>query len=373
MTPGAAGEAGAGAREAAGDGGANSSAGASANSSAGADSSAGANGEAGSGSVAAAPLPLGTFLYVRSVTADHDSLIARDFETGAERVVTDLTGDGSDGWEIWGHTLSPDRQRIVLSSLFGPTKADNATGIATRRLWSLATDGSDFRRLTPVFPNTGAGRTNFEISVDSPAFTADGSGVLYDFGNWWWEGTTLQGGSFPWLAPLNGDLPKSFPTIASCSVINPAVNPATGEVLFIHSVCVSSADEGLFLYPKKGGTNPTLLVPRLTGSGHVDPSLETASWAGDGSGFVFVGDVDVSSGRASALLAYDMASGDLSALVVAEAGTRVQSATLSADATRLVYCLAHDGVYDLHAIDLTLNKPVDEPITSDGKSCDPAF
>ena len=45
------------------------------------------------------------------------------------------------------------------SGLYGPTAADNATNIATRRIWSLAADGTDFRRLTPVFENTGAGKT----------------------------------------------------------------------------------------------------------------------------------------------------------------------------------------------------------------------
>jgi hypothetical protein len=342
---------------------------------AGSPGSVGASGA--SGSTTSGVLPADTFLYVRSVTADRDQLLARSFGTGQERLVTDLQGDGSDGWEIWGHTISPDRTRIVIASLYGPTKADNDTKLATRRLWSLASDGTDFQRLTPVFENTGSGMTNFNISVQDPMFTADGSGVLYDFGNWWYEGTSLEGGSLPWLASLAGDVPSLFPTVSSCTVVNPSVNPATGEVLFVHSVCVSSADEGLFLYPGEGGDEPVQLVARGFGAGAVDPSLETASWVGDGSGFIFVGAIDVKRGdvteSAVSLLAYDLVSGEVSALVIPEPDSHVQAATISADATSIVYCLAHDDSVDLHAIDLTQDPPVDEPITDDGISCYPAF
>jgi ubiquinone/menaquinone biosynthesis C-methylase UbiE len=43
------------------------------------------------------------------------SLIARDLASGDERVINDLTGDGSSGWEIWGYSLSPDRRRIEIA------------------------------------------------------------------------------------------------------------------------------------------------------------------------------------------------------------------------------------------------------------------
>jgi hypothetical protein len=343
------------------------------------DADAGSPGAVGgsAGSLPADALPAGTFLYVQSLTADHDQLIARSFETGEERVVTDLLGDGGDGWEIWGHTISPDRTRIVIASLYGPTKADNDTQLATRRLWSLASDGSDFQRLTPVFENTGSGMKGFNISVEDPMFTADGSGVLYDFGNWWYEGTSLEGGSLPWLTSANGGLPTLFPTLTSCTVVNPSVNPVTGEVLLLHSVCVNSADEGLFLYPREGGVEPTQLVARGFGAGAVDPSLETASWVGDGSGFVFVGAIDVMRGEvtesAVSLLAYDLTSGDIAALVIPEPDTYVRAATISADATSIVYCLDHGDGLDLHAIDLTQDPPVDAPITDDGISCSPRF
>jgi hypothetical protein len=347
-------------------------------------SAGGTTGEAGSDSVggAGAPtadaLPAGTFLYVYSQTADSDWLVARDFETGEERVVTDLRGDGSEGWEIWGHSISPDRRRIALASLYAPTDADVATGLSTRRIFTLATDGSDFQRLTPVFPNTGEGRTGFNISIEDPAFSADGSAIIYDMGNWWYEGTTLEGGSAPWYVATTGDeLPALFPTSASCTIVAPSVNPATGDILLVHSVCLSSDDEGLFLYPIAGGA-PAKLVDRGYGAGAVDPALEKASWLGDGSGFVFVGSIEVDRGdnvteTARSLLLFDMTSGDITALVIPDPDTHVRNGAISPEGTSIVYCLDHEGGLDLHAIDLTLDPLVDSPLTNDGKSCAPGF
>ena len=171
-----------------------------------------ADGTAGDGPV----LPEGTLLYQRFRRADNrrdDSLIARDLATGDERVVTDLTGDGSDGWDIWGYSLSPDRRRIALASLYGPTAEDNETGLATRRIWTLAIDGTDFRRLTPTFPNDSNGRSSYTHEIGNPEWSADGSFVVFSWGSYWYEGTTLKGGSFPWTVSTAGDAPpSSFPT-----------------------------------------------------------------------------------------------------------------------------------------------------------------
>ncbi len=314
---------------------------------------------------------------MRSETVDHDLLIARDLKSGQERVITDLRGDGSSGWKIHGYALSPDRKRIVLASLYGPTKADVDTGLATRAIWSLATDGSDFRRLTPVFPNTSQGRSQFSIPVGEPVFTKDGS-VLYDFGNYWYEGTTLKGGSLPWSVSAGGGTPTLLSTVTSCSVLDPSVHPVTGELLFRHSVCISSQDEGIFLYPSAGGTAPKKLVAQTYGPGGIDPSLETASWIGDGSGFVFVGTTEVTragqTDTARALFVYDMVKATATPIVVPDAGFYVQTGAISADGQALVYCLRGAGdTYNLHFIDLSAATPVDKALTTDGKSCAPQF
>jgi hypothetical protein len=315
---------------------------------------------------------------VRSDTAKQDSLIARDLAAGTERVVTDLRGDGSQGWQIGGYDLSPDRTRIVLASLYGPTQADNDTKLATNRLWSLATDGTDFRRLTPVFDNTGAGKTNFTIEVLAPAFSLDGASVLYDFGNYWFQGTALEGGTAPWSVSAAGNgVPKLFPTQASCSIANASVNPATGDVVLIHSVCVNSGDTGIFSYPKAGGA-PTKLVAEGYGVGYVRPSLQPVSWLVDGSAFLFVGLTDVprngTTATARALFAYDVSKGTFSTIVVPEVGEYVQNAAISKDGQTIVYCVKHaDSTRDLHVIDLAPSTPTDTPLTTDGKSCSPKF
>ena len=56
-----------------------------------------------------------------------------------------------------------------------------------------------------------------------------------------------------------------------------------------------------------------------------------------------------------------------------EAETGIRNAAVSADGPRIVYCLSHDGGYDLHAIDLNLDPPEDAPITNDDRSCSPVF
>lgn len=320
-------------------------------------------------------LPTTTFLYVRSVTPDADELVALDYLTGDTRVVTDLHGDGSDGWEIWGHAISPDRKRIAIASLYDPTKADNATGLATRRIWTMAADGSDFQRLTPVFENDGGGRKNYSIDVQEPVFSQDGNSIIYEFGLWWYEGTTLEGGSSPWIVSAQGDnLPEAFLPVISCSVIDPSVNPATGEVLFVHSACQSSADDGIYLYPAAGGNGaPVKLVDRSFGATGIDPSLEQASWLADGSGFIFVGYKEISGGTASVIWLYDMAKGETTELMTADVDTRVRNAAIAPNGDGIVYCLSHDDVLDLHAIDYTVDPPVDSAITNDGISCSPGF
>ncbi|MDF2693094.1 MAG: putative secreted protein [Labilithrix sp.] len=333
-----------------------------------------------SGPAGSSALPEGTLLYLRADTADSDVLIARDLQEGTERVVTDLRGDGSDGWHIRGYSVSPDRTRIALASLYGPTKDDNDTRLATRRIWTLAADGSDMRRLTPTFPNTSQGRSQFTIEVNNPLFSADGSSILYDFGNYWYEGTKLLGGSLPWTISTAGDaLPELFPTVTNCTVIYPARNPATGDILFNHSVCTNTQDEGLFLYPAGGGTAPKKLVAYSYAPDGVAPSLETPSWIGDGSGFVFVGrtTVDRENGNsevAPCLFLYDMAKATASPLVVPPSGAVIASAAIAPDATSIVYCLRDDDANEnLHLIDLTASTPTDTAITTDGKSCNPSF
>lgn len=321
-------------------------------------------------------IPNGVLLYVYHHTPDEDWLMALDLETGDEAIITDLTDDGSDGWEIKGFSISPDRRRIALASLYNPTQADVATGLATRAIWTLAADGSDFRRLTPTFTNDSQGRTGFQYAVDSPEWTADGSHVVYNFGTYWWEGTNLEGGSFPWVVAADGNsLPTTFETDASCSVLRPVRNPITGEFLLIHSVCVpgQSQGPGFYLYPPNGGTDPTLLVASSRVEGGVDVSLERAAWLPDGSGFLFLGGIADTEWRTSLLL-YNGTDNAIIPIVFAPPDGYIDAVTLNGDATKIVYCARDaDGNEDLRLLDLRPESPVDTAITTDGKSCDPSF
>lgn len=344
-----------------GDGGASGSPG-------GAASSSGGSSGAGDGP----ELPAGTLLYVRAETRDHDVLVARDLDGGEERVLTDLTGDGSSGWNIDSYALSADRRRIAIASLYGPTKEDTATGLATRAIWSFATDGTDPRRLTPTFPNRSGGRQHYEIDVGEPMWTADGAGVVFGFGEYWMEGANLQGGSFPWLVSAAGGAPPSaIPTSTACTVVYPSRNPETGDMLYIHSVCIPGQGErGLYLYPEEGSKSPKQLLG--SSSSGIDVYLATPSWLADGSGFLFLGST-AETNQAPAIFAYDTSAGAATMLAAPPSGSYVRGVAISPDGTKIVYCLETDSKRDLHLLDVSTAKPTEKAITSDGTSCNPSF
>lgn len=329
------------------------------------------------GGLGAGALPLTTMLYVSRVTPDHDVLMALDLTTGDARVVTDLRGDGSEGWNIAGYSLSPDRTRIAIASLYGPTQADVDQKIATRNIITLAPDGSDIRRLTPTFENTSAGRNQFVIEIRNPAFTKDGSNVLFNYGEYWYEGTTLQGGSGIWgVATSGGKLPALFKAPNPCSLVDPSVDPSTGKVIILHSVCIpGQGKDGIYLYAPDGSGDPE---PLLISDNTLDVSLEPPRWVADGSGFSFIGvtqaTINGSSTTIRGLYAFDMATRKAIPLVQPQAkDAYVFDAAPAPDASGVVYCLKEGEATNLHYVDLTKDPPTDAAITSDGKSCHPVW
>lgn len=314
-------------------------------------------------------------MYTRRVGDGH-VLVGRNLDTGNEQILTDLRGDGSGGWEIWGHSLSPDRRRIALASLYGPTAEDNASGLATRRIWTLDVDGTDFQRLTPVFPNSSQGRSSYSLDVSNPMWSADGSKVVYTLSEYWYQNNQLSGGTAPWVVAANGNSPPTnYPSQFGCAIVAyPSRNPATGEMLFLHSVCLpGSSGDGLFLYPPNGGSEPRRVLASSRVSGGVDVFLASPSWVVDGTGFVFVGSTEATDWRPSVML-YNLENDTYSTLVPAPVGAAVWGAAISPTAKKLVYCLHQDsGERDLHYLDLTAQTITDVALTNDGKSCDPAF
>jgi hypothetical protein len=333
--------------------------------------------DAGTGTDAAAvvgpgsgpALPASTFLYVSKLSADQDVLMAFDRPSGQSRVVTDLRGDGSNGWSIAGVSLSPDRTRIAVATLYGPTKADVDTKLATRSIWTFATDGSDFRRLTPVFPNTGAGKSKFAIEVRNPSFSKDGASVFYSYGEFWWEGTTLEGASAIWnITAAGGGAPALFEAPSPCSLVAPSVDPSTGDVAVIHSVCVPNQgqQDGIYLHALNGSGLPKLLVASTT---DMDIALEPPRWVASGEGFTFI-----AASTTRGLYAFDMTEKKVTPLVIPqEPDTRVIDAAPAPDLNAIVYCLQKGDATNLHLIDLTTDPASDTEMTNDGKSCHPVW
>jgi len=342
----------------------------------GGDGGAATSGDSQAPALAAGALPTTTFLYVSKPSADSHVLMAFDTTTGKTRVVTDLRGDGSEGWPIGGYAISPDRTRIAMATLYGPTKADNDTRLATRRIWTFSPDGTDFKRLTPVFENTGGGRSGFSLEVRDPMFSRDGTQVLYNYGEYWYEGTSLEGGSGIWsVATAGGALPTLFKRPNPCTFLDASTDPSTGNVTITHSVCIPGQGvEGIHLYPPDGSGTPELLVPD---DGTTSVSLETPRWAADGSRFVFVGVRGVpengTTRNARSLYVFDMASRKALPVVVPAAGASVIDGTIAPDSSAIIYCLQQGNTTNLHAIDFSTDPPTEAALTDDGVSCHPVW
>lgn len=326
----------------------------------------GADGGASSGTPGAPgpALPATTFLFERRVGPDKENLIARDLATGAERVVTDLKSDGSEGWTIDGFSLSPDRTKIVIASQFGPTKADTDTLIATQRVWTLDTEGKNFTRLTPVFKNSNIGTPGFRIDVRNPAFSADGAKVYYAYG----EQTigSSAGGTRTWSVAADGSaLPELLDTPAACSVASAvSVDPATGKVLITQAVCAQASDNAFVFFTANGQPAETVLP-----FGSLSPSLNQPRWAPDGSVFLF----GASEGSAAGLYAYLTDKKAASKIIDAGPNRTIESGSVAPDGSAIVYCLRDGDAKDLHVLDLTKTPPVDSALTNDGASCNPSF
>jgi hypothetical protein len=332
----------------------------------------------GGGLGAGGALPATAFLYVSRVSDDSDVLIAYDRASGQAGQITDLRGDGSKGWKIdGGYSISPDRTRIVIASLYDATQADVDTKLAANRIHTFNVDGSDFRRVTPVWKNNGAGRTNYQIEVTDPVFSKDGETVFYEYGEYWYEGTNLQGAAGIWKASAaGGAVPDLFQAPSPCSLVSPSVDPSTGKVAVIHSVCVPSQgqQDGIYLYDENGGGTPELL---FASSNQANIMLETPRWAADGSGFVFIALASVPDGNSTkqvrSLFVFDMKTREATPIVVPEGDARVIDAATAPDVSAIVYCLQEGDAQNLHLIDLAVDPPTDTAITNDGKSCHPVW
>ncbi len=287
-----------------------------------------------------------------------------DYVSLEQRVITTLAEGSVPGWGIDGVSVSPDRTRIVLASSYGATAQDTATGLATNRLWSLDINGGDFVRLTPVFPNTHPGQTGWSIDVRDPAFSADGQNVVFDYG----EGDVQGGYVAPWFVPADGSaLPSSIDTNLDCSVNgNAAFNPATGDLLLTHVVCLPGVGAGFYSYPAAGGA-PEYLVDEKGVSIASDPPAFSA----DGSVFVYAARSD--SDNIQSLYVYVVSQKQVSPLLLGGNGVDIVNATFAPDNAHMVYCTKAGDAYDLHLIDLGVDPPTDVPLTNDGASCDAVF
>ncbi len=320
-----------------------------------------------SGGAPGAPAALGatTFVFQRDVGDGHEHLMAMDYATGEARTVATLQDGSVQGWNLDGISVSPDRTRIAIATLYGPTAEDVATGLATNGIWTLDVEGGDFQRLTPPFENPRPGNNAWRIDVRDPVYTPDGAQVLYNHG----EGDGSGGYVAPWyVEAAGGSLPKPLDLAknASCSVNGNLVFSPNGDMLIEHNVCIGSEPKGYFLYPKAGGA-----PDHLVNTDGVSFSSETPAYSPDGS--VFVYSARLYDDNIQSLYAYVVADRRVVKLIPGAVGVDVMSAAFAPDNAHLVYCLRSDTTENLYVADLAVDPPAITQLTNDGASCDPIF
>lgn len=358
----------------------------------------GSGGADGGGAQGGAPLDGMTFLFRRQTSASPRSheVVAYDTTTRQERVVTRLESGGS-GAEITGLSISHDRKRLALTAWYQPTAQDLATGVVTQILWTLGPDGGGFSRVTPPSANVGlsstpcttsascasgwdcnttAGRCQqhlYSQRIDDPVWSADDRTLLYDFGSYFWT-SQLQGGELPFAVSSAGGVPHSVSVLADCAqVTNLAMDPTGAGFLAIHSVCLNSANEGLFRYPAAGGSPQKLVGNEQS----VDVMLSNPSWLADASGFAFVGVTDFSVNgqtvHGAGALYYAVAGGQLYVLAAPDASTSIRSVALEPHGAFAAYCADAGSGPNVYLVDLRGSTPATTQLTNDGASCDPTW
>ncbi len=310
------------------------------------------------------PLTPTTFVFERKVGDGNDHVVAMDYVSGEERIITTLAEGTVAGWNVDGISVSPDRTRLVLASRYGATAADVATGLATNILWDIDVNGGDFRRLTPVFESTQPGNTSWRIDVRDPEFSPDGQFIVFDYG----EGDFEGGYVAPWVVAADGNsLPFLLETDFDCSVNNNATfNPVTGDLLLAHVVCLPEEDGGYYLYPEAGGA-PDYLINEDGWS----LSSEPPSFSSDGSVFLFT--ATTYEDNIQSLYAYVLGNREVLPIVSGTEDIDIVNASFAPDNEHIVYCVRQGDLYDLRVLDLGADPPTDVALTDDGVSCDPVF
>ena len=208
------------------------------------------------------------------------------------------------------------------------------------------------------------------LDIRNPIFTPDGSRVYFqryeeDLG----DVSSIYGATWS-LASDGSGVPDLFetPLDSACGgQAEPVFDPATGDLVLEHSVCIDTSNEGFYLYGVDGTQKQKL----------VDTTSLTTWERGGGVHDCkdFLCSAFPQGGAAGAIYLVDPAGAQMAPLVVGSAGTIPTWPTLSPDDSHLVYCLRNTSTNaaDLHVVDLTTTDLADTALTADGASCAPAF
>lgn len=299
------------------------------------------------------------FVFIHEDTNSTNTVVAYDVATDQSWVVTDLGGDT----EINGVAIHPDRTSLAVSAFYQLSDADESEGI-----WRVPAGGGEPESIMPALPGDNG---EFQ-SVANLVYSYDGAHIYFD------HSTSYGGGALARVAD-SGGLPELFvDSVAGCAInVGASPSPDGSELAGIRSSCSDLANEGLVAYDAPPTGAGTVVIPD---GDTYDFSLVTPRWLSDGSGLLFVVDTTfdpdgdgINDANGDTLLLVGFSTGEIFTIVPPADHQRIGSFAVSPDEGRIVMCLTTAATSDLVLADLTGETTTYRSLSSDGKSCRPAW
>ena len=349
---------------------------------------------AGVSSAATAALDSDTAIFVRETTGG-DQIVAIDVTTKATRVIQDFSAGG--GATVSHVALSPDRSMIAFGAHYQLSAADLAQGIPSEAIWTMKADGTAMQKLQSGFPAASpgftqtcnadpvcqaisaqsicgasgycqlAGQTN---ALDDLAWSPDGAAIWFTITQ---MSATAGGSSIGWIPASGG---SSTLLTQFCQLMSDPLPVADGTVYFRAGLCSGSTSDMLAAVTDKGAANATPILSADNVGGTYAGGLGTFGIKATASGAILFslthGDFDGDGDTGDAIGEYDPTQAALSALPDVTAS--LVGFAPSPDETRLIACFNDDTnalAYNLYLFDMAQQSW--EALSSDGKSCEPAW
>jgi hypothetical protein len=349
------------------------------------------------------PLPDTAFVFVKSVRSNADHLWAFDTASNRSWEISTLGDDGQNGIKLNGPiALSPDRSLVAFIAIFRVLPDDAYTNGDAQALWTVATDGASFNRVTPPLPKPSddgctiqnndprcpMGYTcdtainhcfppHYQVTRLYPEFSPDGSTLWFELETSWFDETgMLVAGGLPTSVPTSGGqqpMPfmDSLPGCLDGVGTQPSISPDGQKMILNIFGCRTPGSEGLYVY----GVPPSSPMTQVAALDVF--SVPKVRWK-DANTIVYVEKGQDAQGRAAIGVIEQAIGGQpktISAFMNPNSGV-VHSLALSSDGKQIVASFGDAGrtacdLYSITSIDSAT--PQLSRLTNDGTSCLPAW